>query len=287
MEYEIISNYRKNDELRSSFNSLAERTFGLSFEDWYKNGFWNEKYIPYSVLYDGIIIANVSVNIINCTVKGNKRRYIQLGTVMTDERFRKQGLSRVLMEKILEEYSECDGIFLYANDEVLDFYPKFGFCKADEYRFRTDVNTDRPSCAEMLPMKSHEDHAEFLELKSRLSSRSPVVTDTDDLLMFYLSQFMQENVYKIKGSDCLVIAEIEDDELTVYDILSDKPVDTYEICCCFGSEIKKANFSFIPENSSALKKYLYKEDDTTFFVLGSTLINDLPDILSFPALIHA
>ena len=129
MEYEIISNYRKNDELRSSFNSLAERTFGLSFEGWYKNGFWNEKYIPYSVLYDGNIIANVSVNIINCTVKGNKRRYIQLGTVMTDERFRKQGLSRVLMEKILEEYSECDGIFLYANDEVLDFYPKFGFCK--------------------------------------------------------------------------------------------------------------------------------------------------------------
>ena len=68
MKYEILSNYRKNDELRASFNQLAEKTFGLSFEGWYQSGFWNDKYIPYSVLSDGKIISNVSVNLINCTV---------------------------------------------------------------------------------------------------------------------------------------------------------------------------------------------------------------------------
>ena len=77
MDYKVISNYRKDDELRRSFNALAERTFGLSFENWYQNGFWNDKYIPYSILLDGNIIANVSVNIINCEVKGKKRRYIR------------------------------------------------------------------------------------------------------------------------------------------------------------------------------------------------------------------
>lgn len=287
MDYEIIFNYRKNDELRRSFNSLAERTFGLNFEGWYQSGFWNDKYIPYSVLSDGEIIANVSVNIIDCIVKGNKRKYIQLGTVMTDERYRRQGLSRILMEKILSDYSDCDGVFLFANDEVLDFYPKFGFIKADEYRFRTLVNTDKPSCVEMLSMKSKEDFSEFIKIKNSHISRSPVITENDDLLMFYLIQFMQECVYKVKDLDCYIIAEKDNDDLTIYDILSNDPIDPNEICRYFGSEIKKANFAFIPENNSALEKYLFKEEDTTFFVKGSILINDLPDILSFPALVHA
>ena len=54
-----------------------------------------------------------------------------------------------------------------------------------------------------------------------------------------------------------------------------------------GSAVKNVSFAFIPENTTALEKYLFKEEDTTFFVLGDTLISDLPDILSFPALIHA
>ena len=206
---------------------------------------------------------------------------------MTDEKYRNQGFSRTLMEKILSEYSDRDGIFLYANDEVLGFYPKFGFKKTDEFRFRTTVSTDRPACIQQIPMNSKSDHLDFLKIKSALSERSSVKTDTDDLLMFYLTQFMQECVYKIEGLNCCVIAEKDEDTLTVYDVFSDEPVDPSEICEAFGSEIKNAEFAFIPENTSGLEKYLYKEDDTTFFVLGDTLINDLPDILSFPALVHA
>ena len=65
MEFEIISGYRKNDALRTSFNKLAEKTFGLSFEGWYRSGYWNDKYIPYSIVTDGNVIANVSVNLID------------------------------------------------------------------------------------------------------------------------------------------------------------------------------------------------------------------------------
>ncbi len=32
--YKIVKNYRDNDALRHSFNELAEKTFGLNFEDW-------------------------------------------------------------------------------------------------------------------------------------------------------------------------------------------------------------------------------------------------------------
>ena len=60
-----------------------------------------------------------------------------------------------------------------------------------------------------------------------------------------------------------------------------------EICKCFGSEIKNVSFGFIPDNTAGLEKYLYKEEDTTFFVLGETISGDLEQILSFPALVHA
>lgn len=287
MDYEIICGYRKNDELRASFNKLAEKTFGLNFEGWYQSGYWNDKYIPYSVVSGGDVIANVSVNIINCNVKGRDRHYIQLGTVMTDEAYRNQGLSRRLMERIMSDYSDADGIFLFANDEVLNFYPKFGFRKADEYRFRTTISTDKEVSVTQVPMKNEEDFSDFINTKRTHSSCSPVKTDTDDLLMFYLTQFMQECVYKINDRDIYVIAEQDGDSMTVFDILSDEAVDPVEVCECFGSKIKNVSFGFIPENSTKLEMYLHKEDDTTFFVLGDTITNDMPDILSFPALVHA
>ena len=61
--YEMIKNYKDNESLRLSFNELAGKTFGLDFEDWYQNGFWRENYVPYSIVENGKVIANVSVNI--------------------------------------------------------------------------------------------------------------------------------------------------------------------------------------------------------------------------------
>ena len=37
---------------------------------------------------------------------GQKRYYIQLGTVMTKKEYRKQGYAKRLMEKVLEDYKE-------------------------------------------------------------------------------------------------------------------------------------------------------------------------------------
>jgi len=60
--YEIRKNYRDNEGLRKSFNELANQTFGINFENWYQNGFWKDNYNPYSVVVDGEVVANVSVN---------------------------------------------------------------------------------------------------------------------------------------------------------------------------------------------------------------------------------
>ena len=59
---EVIKNYRDNAQLRASFNELAKKTFWIDFEDWYQNGYWTDLYNPYSIIMDGRVVANVSVN---------------------------------------------------------------------------------------------------------------------------------------------------------------------------------------------------------------------------------
>lgn len=100
-KYFFEVNYKENGILRNSFNELAERTFGINFEKWYKEGYWSDSYIPYSLVYNNRVVTNVSVSIMDVIIQGDEKRYIQIGTVMTDEKFKNKGLSRFLMEKII------------------------------------------------------------------------------------------------------------------------------------------------------------------------------------------
>lgn len=136
--YKIIKNVKDNKIYRDSFNALAAQTFGLNFEDWYQNGYWKENYIPYSIWTEsaGAIVANVSVNPMTFNRNGQILHLIQLGTVMTAPEYRGQGLSRILMEEIAKDYDgTVDGIFLFGNDSVLEFYPRFGFRAVKEVQY--------------------------------------------------------------------------------------------------------------------------------------------------------
>ena len=142
-EYTFLIQYQKEEKYRAAFNALAKKVFGISFEEWYAAGYWNEKYIPYT-LFDGEhAVANISVNIMDFEVCGEKERYIQIGTVMTDENYRNQNLSRFLMEKVMEEWgSKCKFVYLYANKSVLGFYPKFGFYQVKEYEYFKSIKVN-------------------------------------------------------------------------------------------------------------------------------------------------
>ncbi|MGL5348183.1 MAG: GNAT family N-acetyltransferase, partial [Peptostreptococcaceae bacterium] len=103
-KYKYVSRYRNNEELRQSFNELAKKTFGIDFEQWYKDGYWSDRYMPYSLLDKEKVVANVSISIVDILIDGNKKKYMQIGTVMVDEDYRGIGLSKVLMEKVLSEW---------------------------------------------------------------------------------------------------------------------------------------------------------------------------------------
>ena len=141
-EYQFIKDYKSTEPYRLSFNELAHQTFRIDFEHWYQQGCWKDRYICYSFLHNDKVIANVSVNLMDIILNQLTYKAIQLGTVMTDPAYRNQGLSRRLMEIIIEEYrSECDFMYLYANKTVLDFYTKFGFSQVPEPSYTFDLKT--------------------------------------------------------------------------------------------------------------------------------------------------
>lgn len=92
MDLKIVKHYRENHTFRDSFNALAEQTFGLNFENWYRNGFWTDNYDPYSVVIDGEVAANVSVNRTDMVIGGARKRLIQLGTGDDKARIPEPGL---------------------------------------------------------------------------------------------------------------------------------------------------------------------------------------------------
>ena len=133
---ELISGYMRDEGSRHMLNALTQKTFGFDFEGWVTNGYFEDDYIPYSLVENGVMISNVSANKMRFMQNGVVKNYIQLGTVMTDENHRNQGLAAKLMQHVIKEYEDkCDGIYLFGNLSAVGFYRKMGFGITNQYMY--------------------------------------------------------------------------------------------------------------------------------------------------------
>ncbi|ETI69469.1 GNAT family N-acetyltransferase [Neobacillus vireti] len=227
-ELSFVKNYKENFSLRTSFNRLAASTFGIQFETWYQHGFWTEKYQPYSYVDNGQVIANVSVNLLTLVINNEEKQAVQIGTVMTHPDYRNQGLARKLMDKVLADFSQVDFIYLFANQTVLDFYPKFGFAPVEEVQFSMDY------ChipAEQLGVRkldgSKPDDLTFVHTLAaeRISGSKHFGTKgSEELLMFYCLMVFNQDLYYLEEEKCLVICQRENTVLHLYDVISEEKV---------------------------------------------------------------
>ena len=287
-EFKIIKNYRENELLRTGFCKLSNKIFGLDFEDWYQNGYWGDNYIPYSVAVCEKIVANVSVNIIDMMSGGTKKHYIQLGTVMTDEAYRNKGFIRKLMEEIDKDYQYVEGVYLFANDSVLNFYPKFGFKKAEEFQYSKGVCIKTQRNISKISMRGKSDwHVLEQAIKSSVRNESFGMDNNMCLIMFYVTKFMQDNVYYIKDNDIYVIAEEEGSDLFIHNVFSKQIVDLDKVISSFGEEITKVTLGFTPLDGSGYKISKVQQDDTTLFVKGKIQTEFENAKIMFPTLSHA
>lgn len=273
MKYKLEKKVRDITPVRNAFNALAVQTFQLSFESWYDNGYWSQRYLPYTLMDGGTAAANISVNLMKTRWNGQIKNFIQLGTVMTHPAYRGQGLSRYLMEDIFRDWEDrCDGFYLFANKTVLDFYPRFGFHRETEYQCSLPLTPSADGkCgkARRLDMDSPSDRS-LLEAHYRMSNPFSLLPSLDNfsLLMFYCGSFLKDCVYYLPDYDAAAVAEqdTESGMLLCHDIFCPPGRSLPEILSCLApAGTQKAVLGFLPEGiSDSLLTPLSNEDDTLF-----------------------
>ncbi|MCD2502116.1 GNAT family N-acetyltransferase [Clostridium sp. NSJ-145] len=290
-KYIYEKNYKENERLRKSFNELANRTFGIDFEQWYQEGYWGDSYITYSLIDNGEVVSNVSVSIMEFDFKGEKKIYIQIGTVMTDERYRNKGLARYLMETVIEEWKDkCDLIYLFANDSAINFYPKFNFIEAYEYEYSIGCFTiDEESRVRKINMEDSNDKEIFKNIiENTVLFSQFAVLNNKNLVMFYCNSFMKENIYYVEDYDAIVIAEKSDEIIYILEVFGTKNIDLESIINkIVNKNTKKVVLGFTPFNTVLYDEKILKEEDTTLFVMKD---KDNPlefNNIMFPVLSHA
>jgi len=268
-EYSFISNAIEDTRCRESYFSLVKKVFGLDFKPWYLSGFCRGSFIPYTLFDGDAAVSTVGVVINDFTWRDGTKKYIQISTVATDPDYRNQGLSRWLTETVLNEWKEnCDSVYLYANDSVVDFYPKFGFIAVNEYRYQMPVEKTG-GVFRKLDLSIRED-VDLLIKKHKESNPFSLLAMDDDLeiMMFHCVSYLYDNIYYIEKYDAVVIAEQENRDMFCYDIFSGSYGVISDILGIIASEeICTVTLGFTPVDDTGYTVEKANEEDTTVFLL--------------------
>lgn len=288
MRFELKKEIVLDDVLRAEFDALAKQTFELSFEGWYQAGWWKENYKPYTLFEEGKAAANVSVNPMKFKLDGEEKSAVQLGTVMTAPQYREKGLAAFLMQTVLlEQKSLCDWLFLFANRSVLDFYPKFGFLSAPEYRCMLPISGGF-STAQRLDLSKKEDFERFCVHYQQSNPFSLLTMEQNlNLMMFYLSSFLKDNVFFVPEQDAVILAEQDGETMLCYDIFCPQGKDREQILRAAAAKgTRMVEFGWSPKETTGCRVEKLEDEDNTLFLLKEKQAPFEERPLRFPLLSH-
>lgn len=292
--YSFISNYKHDSELRHRFNALTQQVYQFDFEKWYNSGYWGDNCLLYSLLADDKMVSHITVSVIDFMVLEERKRFVQLGTVMTEEQYRNQGLSRMLLEKVLEDWQHnCDMVYLYANDSVLDFYPKFSFVSVGEYQASTKITPIKsPYAVRKMDMENDGDRELLYETSNHAVALFDItMQDNAGLVMFYSHYFdpfsVKDNLFYIEELNAIAVAEFEENTLIIYDVLATEKIEIEDVLNALVSEdTEDVILRCMPINSGKYEISLFKEEDSTLMVMASKSDLFHNNKLIFPMLSH-
>lgn len=258
----------------------------VNFRRWYELGGWDERYRAFAIANDGAIVANASLQQMRIVLDGRELTGWQLGAVGVLPEWRGQGLQRRIMPRLLEAAAAEDIVFLFANEDVLDFYPRFGFRRVIESVFGAGY-TVAPSATRLRRLSL--DRADDRMLLARLAAQSRPVTDLfgardyGGVLLWYWANFYQDCVHYCAEDDAIVIAEQEGDMLCVCDILTRGPIDLPSYLPRIAtSPARRVEFGFTPGQWWPDAKPLAEYTESPLFVRGALGLPNTP--FKFPML---
>lgn len=275
MELELVYDYKNIDILRKSFNNLSQNTFGINFEEWYQKELWNDKYECYSIKVDNKIVSNASVSKYQFIINGKIKNALQIGTVMTDKEYQKKGLAKQIMNFILKKFeNEYDILYLFANNSVADFYPKFGFKRIKQFQLYSTEKIEKSN--KFLFQRLNMDNLSDLFLLKKIglnrlpNSKNFDVINGYEIMFWYCLNVFRDNIYYDDKEDVLVIYTIDNNTLNIHDIILRKNKNYREIIASIiTDEIKEISFDFnFDSNNIELDQRILDEDDNILFFKG-------------------
>ena len=222
--YNIKQNYRDEDKLRNSFFDFTKKVFpSLDFTEWYNKGFWADAYIPFSIVENDEVVSNVSISKMKIFLNGKSKNAIQIGTVGTIPEYRKKGLSRYLMDYVLNKFkNDIDFYYLFANDTVTKFYPKFGFNKVEEVIFQRTNNIPPSNYnAVKLNLENSFDKELITDLINKRTDISKLFSahNYGFITWWYIFNFHSNDLYYLPNENTIFIAGENNNELHIYDVI--------------------------------------------------------------------
>ena len=284
----LHKNYKNDQKLRNQFFEFTPKAlYGADFRQWYLRGVWDRHYRPYSLGDGQSIVANVSFSTMDLYLKGDLIKGTQLATVGTLPEYRNQGLSRQLMEIVLESCDvEGELVFLFANESVLEFYPKFGFEPIHEHLFQMDVSAIKSSFgARRLDINSEID---FELIKRMARDRLPLTKvfgagNYGHILLWHLIYLYGECIWYLEEYNLVFIAEAEGNTLHLFDILSTQQYSFEALLPnILPRRIDRVVCHFTPELFDMDFQVLICEMESPLFVKGDFPVKD--QVFKFPAL---
>lgn len=288
---EFIKDYKHDEAMRLSFDELAKKTFGISFEAWYQSGQWNASYQPYSYHVDGKIVANASANLMSLIIEGNRVNAIQIGTVMIDSEYRRRGLASDLITRIIEAYeNEVDFFYLAADEDALPLYKKCGFIEIPEvkYTWQNPLGSSEKLERSLTKVALTLDELTAVKLNASLKGSKLEIVEDEHILAFYWHHGFNAKLYRLDEMT-LLIADIVDagKGLVLYDVFVQNTVlhafDLEYILEKTGAQTVKFEFDVAGLLTGLEKKTI----DPSDWMVRSTGGPTFPTPFSYPMLAQA
>jgi len=234
-------------------------------------------------------VSNVSVTKMRFLIRGRELDALQLGTVMTHPDYRERGLARELMANITKEYEgQFSFRFLFANDSVTAFYPRFCFVERERFYYTAPLVLQANESAgfRYLDLEKAEDRR-ILErcLNSRLplSSAFSLITG-QSIALFHALYLFSDALLIHEKEERVLMARQEGETLHLYDAAYPRKIEGVSFLQTLPfSGIREAVFHFTPETDELPRGewVMEKEADDHFFVDAPQGL--FPEKFSFPA----
>ncbi len=280
MNLRLAKGYGPTAPEAALFHRFVGEVFGgeVSFEDWARRGYWSDRYVPYSFIDGNRMVANASaVRMQLIAGPDGAPRYtsgIQFATVGTAPEYRDRGLARRLIQAALDDHRDAAYVFLYGNDDVLDFYPKLGFSPVQEHLFEGAPQT----CAQLnLRRLTFTGDTPIIERMAR--ERQPIThrfgaADYDHILLFHIMHFFPGALHHFPDDDILIITTAEAGTLHVHDILFTREIAAEDLRACVyviaaEHKVRRIVYHFTPERVDPAARPFETRFDSPLFVRGA------------------